>query len=72
MVEKTTNVKHDNGLLRYAYYFPSVSGNSLFYFYPYKEFEGEENMEEGTTTKHISNYRVEDDENLIAMVKIGR
>lgn len=68
MVEKTTSVKHDNGLLRYAYYFPSVSGNSLFYFYPYKEFEGEENMEEGTTTKHISNYRVEDDENLIATV----
>lgn len=36
IVEKTTSVKHDNGLLRYAYYFPSVSGNSLFYFYPYK------------------------------------
>lgn len=68
MVEKTTSVKHDNGLLRYAYYFPSVSGNSLFYFYPYKEFEDEENMEEVTTAKHISNYRVEDDENLIATV----
>lgn len=68
MVEKTTSVKHDNGLLRYAYYFPSVSGNSLFYFYPYKEFEGEENMEEVTTAKHISNYRVEDDEKLIATV----
>lgn len=68
MVEKTTSVKHDNGLLRYAYYFPSVSGNSLFYFYPYKDFEGEENMEEVTTAKHISNYRVEDDEKLIATV----
>lgn len=68
MVEKTTSVKHDNGLLRYAYYFPSVSGNSLFYFYPYKDFEDEENMEEVTTAKHISNYRVEDDEKLIATV----
>ena len=68
MVEKTTSVKHDNERIRYAYYFPSVSGNSLFYFYTYKELEDEENMEEVTTTKHISNYRVEDIENLIATV----
>lgn len=68
MVEKTTSVKHDNDRLRYAYYFPSVSGNSLFYFYPYKDLDDEENMEEVTTAKHISNYRVEDIENLIATV----
>lgn len=68
MVEKSTSVKHDNDRLKYAYYFPSVSGNSLFYFYKYKDLDDEENMEEVTTAKHISNYRVEDIENLIATV----
>ena len=57
MVEKTTSVKHDNGFLRYAYYFPSVSGNSLFYFYTYDNILGQESTE-GADEKHVTEYKV--------------